>query len=88
MREYVSVCTSALFCCMSVGLGKLLVQFGLEYIEQPIGSESLTDGCRLFSLRALVNSNKEKKYRKNREKGGEISFRNEISPKEMRLGKN
>ncbi len=42
MYEYVNMCTSVLFCCVSVGLGKLLVQYGLEYTNQPIGKGSLT----------------------------------------------
>jgi len=39
-----------MFCSvvLSVGLGKLLVQFGLEYNNRPIANESLTDGCRVF----------------------------------------
>jgi hypothetical protein len=54
MHECVSMCTTV-FCsvcvCVSVGLGKLLVQYGLEYIKQPIITRSLTDEL----LRALVN---------------------------------
>jgi len=51
MYGCVSMCTSVLFCCVSVGLGKLLVHCGLEYTKQPIIKESLTDPW----LRALVN---------------------------------
>jgi hypothetical protein len=56
MYGCVSVCTSVLFCCASVGLGKLLVQYGLEYIKQPIINRSLTDEL----LRALVNFQQKK----------------------------
>ena len=40
-----SICVQVFcFCCVSVGLGKLLVQFGLAKRKEPIIKRSLTDG--------------------------------------------